>query len=50
MNTDDNPASQHILVSRFMKAIFQKRPTLPCHGITGDPEIVLDYIKTLLFK
>lgn len=44
---DGKPAGQHLLVSRFMKAVFQGRPALPRYNFTWDPQVVLDYIKTL---
>lgn len=46
-NIDGKPAGQHLLVSRFMKAVFQERPALPRYNVTWDPEVVLEYIKTL---
>lgn len=41
------PAGQHPLVSRFMKAVFQERPSLPRYHSTWDPDLVLSYIKGL---
>lgn len=46
-NNDGKPAGQHLLVSRFMKAVFQERPALPRYNVTWDPEVVLEYIKSL---
>ena len=41
------PAGQHPLVIRFMRGVFQERPSLSRCRITWDPELVLDYIKSL---
>ena len=41
------PAGRHTLVSRFMKSVFNERPSLPRYCSTWDPKIVLDFIKTL---
>ena len=48
ININNNPVGQHSLVVRLMKGIFNKRPNLPKNNITWDPEIVLNYLKTLL--
>lgn len=46
-NISEHPAGQHPLVSRFMKAIFQDRPSFPrCHT-TWDPQLVLNYLMSL---
>ena len=47
ININNNPVGQHPLVVRLMKGIFNKRPSLPKNNITWDPEIVLNYLKTL---
>ena len=44
---DDVPAGAHPLVTRFMRAVFQKRPSLPRYQTTWDPDLVLNYIKSL---
>jgi hypothetical protein len=44
---DGTPAGQHELVRRFMKAVFQENPTLPRYEVTWDPQVVLNYIKSL---
>ena len=44
---DGQPAGQHPLVRRFLKSVFQQRPALPRYNSTWDPNIVLDYLKTL---
>lgn len=46
-NIDGKPAGQHLLVSRFMKAVFQERPALPRYNVTWDPEVVLRHIRSL---
>ncbi|XP_063856130.1 uncharacterized protein LOC135107471 [Scylla paramamosain] len=38
------PAGQHPLATRFMKAVFQVRPSLPRYGTTWDPHLILDHI------
>ena len=35
------------VVSRFMKGIFRLRPSLPKYTVIYDPQIVLDYLKTI---
>ena len=47
ININNNPVGQHPLVVRLMKGIFNKRANLPKNNITWDPEIVLNYLKTL---
>ena len=47
ININNNQVGQHPLVVRLMKGIFNKRPNLPKNNITWDPEIVLNYLKTL---
>ena len=44
---DGQPAGQHILVRRFMKSVFNKRPALPRYNTTWDPDVVLAYIKNM---
>lgn len=44
---DGQPAGQHPLVRRFLKSVFQQRPSLPRYSTTWDPNIVLDHIKSL---
>ena len=41
------PAGQHALVSRFMKAVFLQRPAFSRTHVTWDPQMVLDYICSL---
>ena len=38
---------KHPLVQRFMKGIFNLRPTLPRQFAVWDPDIVLDYLSNL---
>lgn len=44
---DNVPAGRHPLVCRFMKAVFQLRPSLSRSRITWDPDLVLTYIESL---
>ena len=44
---DNVPAGRHPLVCRFMKAVFQLRPSLSRSRITWDPDLVLTYIAGL---
>lgn len=44
---DDKPSGQHPLVRRFMKAVFQVRPSFPRCSSIWDPEIVLNHIRSL---
>ena len=37
----------HPLVQRFIKSVFQTRPSLPCYTQTWDVKVVLNYLKTL---
>ena len=41
------PVGSNVLVTRFMKGIFHKRPSLPRYHVTWDVTIVLDYLKSL---
>lgn len=41
------PAGQHPLVRRFLKSVFNQRPSLPRYTTTWDPNLVLEHIKTL---
>ena len=41
------PIGRHPLVCRFMKAVFQIRPSFPRSRITWDPELVLTHIDSL---
>ena len=42
--------ASHPLVQRFLKAVFQSRPSLPKYSHTWDVTIVLDYLKTIAPK
>ena len=44
---DGQPAGRHHLVSRFMKAVFQERPSFARLQSTWDPDLVLDHLKSL---
>lgn len=44
---DGTPAGQHPLVRRFMKAVFQERPSFPRLHSTWDPDVVLRHIRGL---
>ena len=41
-----NSFGTHPLVCRFLKGVFESRPSLPRHNIIWDVRIVLDYFKT----
>lgn len=41
---NDQPVGKHPLVTRFMKAVFQEKPSLPRNRTTWDPHLILDYI------
>ena len=41
------PVGTHPLVVRFMKGVFEKRPSLPRYSSTWDVNIVLTYLKSL---
>ena len=41
------PAGQHPLTNRFMRAAFNQNPTFPKTGVTWDVNIVLQYLKSL---
>lgn len=40
------PEHYKILINRFMRGIFNKRPSLPRYTTTWNPEVVLDMLKT----
>ena len=44
---DDKPAGKHPLVSRLMRAVFQQRPSFSRCQSTWDPDLILNYIKSL---
>lgn len=44
---DGQPAGQHLLVRRFMKAVFQEKPSLARLQSTWDPDLILDYLRGL---
>ncbi len=44
---DTLPFGKLPVVSRFMKGIFRLRPSLPKYTVMYDPQIVLDYLKTV---
>lgn len=44
---DNKPIGEHRLVKRYMKGIFNLKPSLPKTNVTWDPQIVLNHIKTL---
>ena len=47
IDIDGQPAGQHRLVRRFVKATFQSRPALPHNNVVWDAELVLTYLKNL---
>lgn len=44
---NDKPVGMHPFVIRLLKGIFNLRPSLPKTNVSWDPEIVLNYLKTL---
>ena len=44
---EGQPVGQHLLVKRFMKAVFREKPALPRYKTTWDPDVVLNHIKSL---
>ena len=44
---DGKPAGQHPLVHRFMRSVYQRRPALPRYRTRWDPDVVLEFIRTL---
>lgn len=47
INVDNKPVGEHPYVVRFLKGIFNMRPSFPKNITTWDPDIVLQYLKTL---
>ena len=47
ISIDGVPLGQHQLVKRFMKGVFNLRPSLPKYEVTWDTNIVLAFIKKL---
>ena len=44
---DLKPVGEHRIVKRFMKGIFNLRPSLQKNSVTWDPQLLLNHIKTL---
>ena len=44
---NNTPAGIHPLVARFMKGVFERRPSLPKYTSTWDVNVVLTYLRTL---
>lgn len=44
---DGSSFGHHPLVSRFLKGVFESRPSLPRYSTIWDVSVVLDYLKTL---
>lgn len=47
LKLDNKPAGQHDLVVKFMKGIFNSRPSVPKHNFIWDTKIVLNYLASL---
>ena len=47
INIEGRPVGEHQIVVKFMKGVFNLRPSKPRTNYTWDPQIVLDYLKTL---
>ncbi|XP_067668322.1 uncharacterized protein [Haliotis asinina] len=45
---DSATLGSHPLINRFMKGVFQARPSLPRNTVTWDTSVVLNYLKTLV--
>ena len=45
--SDGSSFGHHPLVSRFLKGVFESRPSLPRYSNIWDVSVVLDYFKTL---
>ena len=44
---DGTRVDQHLLLSRFLKGVFNSRPPAPKYSVTWDIDVVLSYIKSL---
>ena len=44
---DNHPAGAHPMVVRFIKGVYQSKPSIPRNLVTWDVSIVLRFIKTL---
>ena len=47
ISINGRPVGEHSTVARFLKGIFNLRPALPRNNVTWDPQIVLNYLKSL---
>ena len=47
IQTNDIPFGKLPVVTRFMRGVFRLRPSLPKYTVIYDPQIVLDYLKTI---
>ena len=47
LHKEPHLVGEHPLVQRFMKAVFQSRPSLPRYSETWDVKKVLDFLKTI---
>ena len=45
--SDSDTFGRHPLVSRFMKGVFETRPSLPRYGETWDVNLMLNYLSSL---
>ncbi|XP_046340897.2 uncharacterized protein LOC125383559 [Haliotis rufescens] len=48
ISADNVTIGSHPLINRFMKGVFQTRPSLPRNSVTWDTSVVLGYLKTLM--
>jgi len=48
LTIDNLPVGKHVLVKRFLRGIFNIKPSLPKYTKTWDVSAVLDYLKTLI--
>ncbi|XP_071947007.1 uncharacterized protein [Antedon mediterranea] len=44
---EDRPITRHVLVTKYMKGVFNCRPPAPRYAVTWDANIVLDYLSLM---
>ena len=47
LTVDNKPVGTHPLIVRFMKGVFNLKPTLPKNNVTWDPAILLRFLRSL---
>ena len=48
--SDSRSLGQHPLVTRYMKGVFESRPSLPRYGTTWDVSLALNWLITMDYK